>query len=57
MSEYELTVTVEYQWKVTAASYKEAEAQGFDYQDLPNMATVLSIEAASLSTDDEDEEE
>jgi hypothetical protein len=57
MAEYELKVTVEYEYTVEADSWEDAERMGWKYEDHAYSATVYSIDVTENEPEEEDEED
>jgi hypothetical protein len=57
MKEYELQVTVTYNYTVEAESWDEAEKQGWEYEDWSHTAQVESIDVTELDNDEYDDED
>ena len=55
MPTYDIKVLVEYNYEVEANSDKEAEEQGWMYEDYPYSGEVYSIEIDEQEEGDEDE--
>jgi len=56
MATYGLTVTVRHYFEVEADSLEEAEAQGWNYEDLTTDAEVDKIVVDEVEADEEDED-
>lgn len=56
MATFDVKVIVEYFYEVEAENEKEAEEQGWHYEDYSHFAEVYSIDVTQTS-DDEDEDE
>lgn len=57
MNEYEVKVTVEYEYTVEADSWEAAEQMGWKYEDYPYAASVYSIDVTEIEPDEDEEEE
>ncbi len=55
MPTYDIKVLVEYNYEVEANSDKEAEEQGWMYEDYSYLGEVYSIEIDEQEEEDEDE--
>ena len=60
MAEYEVKVTVEYEYTVEADSWEAAEQMGWKYEDYAYSASVYSIDVTEIEPEedegDDDEE-
>lgn len=56
MPKYNVRVVVEYQYEVEADNKKEAEEQGWKYEDYSGFAEVDEIEVEEVEDDEEEDE-
>lgn len=57
MNEYELKVTVEYEYTVEADSWEDAEKMGWKYEDHAYSASVYSIDVTEIEPEEDEEDD